>query len=225
MAEGATPHTRGSTWYEDVTRPAEPGYPAYAGIDLNHPLDGAAYAWLPRIRGDRPGSKNNRAAVGGATPHTRGSTPCRCLRVLPRSGYPAYAGIDLDHLRFIHAAYWLPRIRGDRPLTAPVWGLNIGATPHTRGSTPINDCVPQLQEGYPAYAGIDLTPLVLSPRKRRLPRIRGDRPVEPQIGRESRGATPHTRGSTLVKGLARNARKGYPAYAGIDPITRGWLTV
>ena len=72
-------------------------------------------------------------------------------------GYPAYAGIDLLQVSTVRVTIRLPRIRGDRPSSVNLLGLIISATPHTRGSTPISKLRASPTEGYPAYAGIDLT--------------------------------------------------------------------
>ena len=50
------------------------GYPAYAGIDLNHHIKRFGITGLPRIRGDRPLCLGMVFAAMPATPHTRGST-------------------------------------------------------------------------------------------------------------------------------------------------------
>ena len=50
----ATPHTRGSTAYIPILAPDRPGYPAYAGIDLQGTACCGSQRGLPRIRGDRP---------------------------------------------------------------------------------------------------------------------------------------------------------------------------
>ncbi len=133
-------------------------------------------------------------------------------------GYPAYAGIDLTRHRHLRTTYWLPRIRGDRPL---------GGGGEDEG-----------KKGYPAYAGID-------PRKQscqfwwtRLPRIRGDRPGQKKrlfsrfwlprirgdrphivlIGRLVAEATPHKRGSTHTVSHHSHSISGLPRIRGDRPI-------
>ena len=54
---------------------------------------------------------------------------------------------------------------------------DMAATPHTRGSTVTTGMEPIVGVGYPAYAGIDLRQDLIDQLERRLPRIRGDRPV------------------------------------------------
>ena len=136
-------HTRGSTLSCDAYIPRVNGYPAYAGIDLWTVPPVAYMIRLPRIRGDRPKAEMIDLAWEMATPHTRGSTPGVDPTSDLASGYPAYAGIDPLHSREIPAREWLPRIRGDRPLSTP---LNLWK-----------------EEGYPAYAGID-PPAVCPPQ-------------------------------------------------------------
>ncbi len=133
-----------------------------------------------------------------ATPHTRGST------FMPKFG--------------LQQKERLPRIRGDRPTYGFASTLTHLATPHTRGST--LSCHQRLRpcEGYPAYAGIDPVYPDLVASGFRLPRIRGDRPSRIKNTQKACTATPHTRGSTLLRKRAEDRIAGYPAYAGIDPI-------
>ena len=133
-------------------------------------------------------------------------------------GYPAYAGIDLERPRDHVPHRGLPRIRGDRP-PAGVGATDYGkATPHTRGSTLSKGDDRMTVLGYPAYAGIDLLHQVDAIEAWGLPRIRGDRPSYLTRPKNRKRATPHTRGSTPLS-LERHLRdRGYPAYAGIDPL-------
>ena len=94
------------------------------------------------------------------------------------------------------------------------WGS--GATPHTRGSTPVLLFLPSSYFGYPAYAGIDLGGPVASSGPNGLPRIRGDRPGGSLVPSGFMEATPHTRGSTFISTGLSVDQYGYPAYAGID---------
>ena len=74
-------------------------------------------------------------------------------------------------------------------------------------------------KGYPAYAGIDPLCRDSSKNWNRLPRIRGDRPLAKEFRNYLDKATPHTRGSTVRYTKRYDNARGYPAYAGIDPIT------
>ncbi len=112
--------------------------------------------------------------------------------------------------------YWLPRIRGDRPLLL-VWPAILRlATPHTRGSTARLSAARQSEVGYPAYAGIDRVYIPRETIDEGLPRIRGDRPHSLTYLTIRKQATPHTRGSTIAATKFSGGSHGYPAYAGID---------
>ena len=79
----------------------------------------------------------------------------------------------------------------------------------------------RLESGYPAYAGIDPLLIIDNRYPSWLPRIRGDRPVIFPAGVGVFRATPHTRGSTCRHDLPGDYGGGYPAYAGIDPLSSG----
>jgi len=74
--------------------------------------------------------------------------------------------------------------------------------------------------GYPACAGIDLFPVLRFVPLQRLPRMRGDRPANVNIGGQTLMATPHARGSTRALPQIRHVDTGYPACAGIDLFPR-----
>ena len=74
----------------------------------------------------------------------------------------------------------------------------------------------QLHVGYPACAGIDLSPGLNIDSLKRLPRMRGDRPGMAPKGTSTLSATPHARGSTPVGPNKVTILPGYPACAGID---------
>ena len=133
-----------------------------------------------------------------ATPHTRGSTSEYHAVVKVYHGYPAYAGIDLRFRKPNMRKRRLPRIRGDRPYSSMYSFILAGATPHTRGSTLVQDASAYSYAGYPAYAGIDPSQRQTSTIPNGLPRIRGDRPSLSVRYSTLSWATPHTRGSTYV---------------------------
>ena len=81
-----------------------------------------------------------------------------CRLCLKRRGYPAYAGIDPIDYHVKHFPWGLPRIRGDRPGEDKQDAARDMATPHTRGSTLLQEAKDEAAKGYPAYAGIDLLP-------------------------------------------------------------------
>ncbi len=69
--------------------------------------------------------------------------------------YPACAGIDPLKKNIATWVRGLPRMRGDRPISAAVSISAATFTPHARGSTyGIFDAIGKVQV-YPACAGID----------------------------------------------------------------------
>ena len=153
---------------------------------------------------------------GEFTPHARGSTRSTKARILRSSVYPACAGIDRSSITPTNSRASLPRMRGDRPELLPSKGTYYVFTPHARGSTLFRSSDPYLPLVYPACAGIDLafTASAYSPSS--LPRMRGDRPDLHLWPGYDPLFTPHARGSTLQKTLARYCKPVYPACAGID---------
>ena len=130
--------------------------------------------------------------------------------------YPACAGIDRRIIRGRNPKGCLPRMRGDRPLYHFVNHHFYSFTPHARGSTFIATIITCCSHVYPACAGIDLGLYLRRKRRRRLPRMRGDRPIilfllfiDPEF-------TPHARGSTLLRNSFQSVLAVYPACAGID---------
>ena len=90
----------------------------------------------------------------------------------------------------------LPRMRGDRPLPPSLCRQAHKFTPHARGSTLAGKEHALFVVVYPACAGIDPLSLVQAWQIRRLPRMRGDRPVVCVAKSLPDMFTPHARGST-----------------------------
>ena len=217
----APPHPRGSTPHVGAREDRVAGSPAPAGID---PISGRisrTCTWLPRTRGDRPLRQYQDREQSEAPPHPRGSTRQSFTPFTLFRGSPAPAGIDPCAWSSVFLLRWLPRTRGDRPLSQFLRHPPGQAPPHPRGSTP-HDLPPDPRlRGSPAPAGIDPAP-TSSPRSAtRLPRTRGDRPLSGYYGHPSVAAPPHPRGSTLRAGEWRPRARGSPAPAGIDPPTCG----
>ncbi len=107
-------------------------------------------------------------------------------------------------------------MRGDRPCCLNSRAESYLATPHARGSTRTWHTLEYDAQGYPACAGIDLSLALKRAAKTRLPRMRGDRPIQPFPGFAVALATPHARGSTPCSLAWSLLPLGYPACAGID---------
>mgnify|MGYP001252284872 FL=1 len=170
------------------------------------------------MRGDRPLWTLCRVGMRRATPHARGSTVLASFFHWLHAGYPACAGIDLSLSRLCSSADWLPRMRGDRPQPDQCLRQSLLATPHARGSTSHRIQMEPRFLGYPACAGIDLSVYPIPIAAKRLPRMRGDRPLVFGYTGAIGWATPHARGSTIIRVALARPPPGYPACAGIDRI-------
>ena len=211
-----TPHARGSTSLARTSALALPVYPACAGIDRIMIGSANDNRSLPRMRGDRPRSKDIQVQTNRFTPHARGSTLAEVLRTLRISVYPACAGIDPESSPLGFFAFRLPRMRGDRPILMRPASKATRFTPHARGSTQTKKDTVGLNLVYPACAGID--PLTEKNIRMQccLPRMRGDRPCWQGLWRKQKKFTPHARGSTFFRRFKRICQLVYPACAGID---------
>ncbi len=217
----AAPHARGSTRQRRDRAERRVGCPACAGIDPKLGINSDGEARLPRMRGDRPGSRPLKRVFRPAAPHARGSTPLAHLRSRPPRGCPACAGIDPACASSKRSALWLPRMRGDRPDDFSLRTTTEEAAPHARGSTQALLMDPLTTGGCPACAGIDPGHSARCPPSLRLPRMRGDRPAARSRRRARRRAAPHARGSTRAALVVCLDVPGCPACAGIDPIQAG----
>ena len=114
---------------------------------------------------------------------------------------------------------WLPRLRGDGPAGGPAAGRAHEAPPPTRGWT--RSCLPYwiCISGSPAYAGMDPDAATGRSAPARLPRLRGDGPLDLALFTTAEVAPPPTRGWTRQEAHRAGARLGSPAYAGMDPTT------
>ncbi len=91
-----------------------------------------------------------------APPRARGSTYKKKTGYQIKFGSPACAGIDHSACPGSLRCQWLPRVRGDRPISSHKPGIAILAPPRARGSTVLTAVVTLLCRGSPACAGIDL---------------------------------------------------------------------
>jgi len=92
----------------------------------------------------------------------------------------------------------LPRARGDRPDLSPFRNTQWQSPPRTRGSTDYGATFSKVGPVSPAHAGIDPIRLHAPRVRQRLPRARGDRPVQYARWVERGTSPPRTRGSTVL---------------------------
>ena len=172
---------------------------------------------LPRTRGDGPNDATIDELARRAPPHTRGWTHRSSARRLAGVGSPAHAGMDPYAACRRAGGRWLPRTRGDGPVSSPSKLYGASAPPHTRGWTRSGSRPPAPQAGSPAHAGMDPLSTRAAASSTGLPRTRGDGPITRSAARATRSAPPHTRGWTLRRERFAFAFRGSPAHAGMDP--------
>ncbi|ACL64142.1 conserved hypothetical protein [Anaeromyxobacter dehalogenans 2CP-1] len=217
----ASPRARGSTRAHHRGGRPRAGFPACAGIDPVEATVAAVTSRLPRVRGDRPRAEPGSFPDHWASPRARGSTRGEPAHRDDAHGFPACAGIDPPRSQGPGRRCRLPRVRGDRPGSHIRKALSDAASPRARGSTPVEQVAEVGGRGFPACAGIDPASTTPGRRRRRLPRVRGDRPVVDGRDRERIPASPRARGSTRPGRVLRAEVGGFPACAGIDPAARG----
>ena len=192
----SSPHTRGSTQSGGLAPLAMGVFPAHAGIDPVNVAFKSRDVSLPRTRGDRPTLDGLRLFQHRSSPHTRGSTPKPFWYLVARLVFPAHAGIDPVTTTGRPRFSGLPRTRGDRPRKALLIIVGMMSSPHTRGSTSVAGFLGVDPDVFPAHAGIDPADMAGFHAGPRLPRTRGDRPLNVSPSAAVMTSSPHTRGST-----------------------------
>ena len=132
------------------------------------------------------------------------------------TGFPAHAGMDPARIRCSRGCAGVPRTRGDGPVL-PLGGVDgqVGS-PHTRGWTPLQRRERRRDHGFPAHAGMDRRSADPDRARGRVPRTRGDGPVQRDGLTPLDEGSPHTRGWTLLALPPHRPAVGFPAHAGMD---------
>ena len=172
----APPHARGWTVGRGRVHLRRAGSPARAGMDPAPLSVQSRPSRLPRTRGDGPEAGRLIDRWIEAPPHARGWTGLRAHLAVDARGSPARAGMDHLALQRHDLAQRLPRTRGDGPVSRQVPLAWCQAPPHARGWTAAPARDDDRHDGSPARAGMDPPGRRCRPRRRRLPRTRGDGP-------------------------------------------------
>ena len=213
----AAPPTRGWTRFRPDQNNDPDGCPAYAGMDPTKSHEYGKATRLPRLRGDGPADGFASEEERQAAPPTRGWTHQPISSCGRRMGCPAYAGMDPGRSPMPDCPQRLPRLRGDGPWTCRWRRCRCMAAPPTRGWTRRTSWRIGCGPGCPAYAGMDPKASGRPPKAKRLPRLRGDGPIDTANAHVLGTAAPPTRGWTLASCRHSFAPIGCPAYAGMDP--------
>ena len=172
---------------------------------------------IPRARGDGPWRWNGISRMARDSPRSRGWTVAKDLSIDRNDGFPALAGMDpLLQLKSIFC-FWIPRARGDGPLTICRSGRSTTDSPRSRGWTRAGGRARRADRGFPALAGMDRQSAVAEQPLDRIPRARGDGPRAYRERDEAEGDSPRSRGWTARRRRRRTPAPGFPALAGMDP--------
>ena len=111
------PRMRG--WTDQPTHHVCPGggFPAHAGMDPVRSGGGPRRRRLPRACGDGPAQHGPDFLERAASPRMRGWTLPKGRPGRGGTGFPAHAGMDLQHFCLTELSAWLPRACGDGPST------------------------------------------------------------------------------------------------------------
>ena len=172
-----SPPTRGWTVQLGDRACARWGFPAHAGMDLTYTVSGTEGTRFPRPRGDGPRALISCAKPFSVSPPTRGWTPGIAGLTGGQGGFPAHAGMDRRRCLAFGAMARFPRPRGDGPAEQLAHLPVVEVSPPTRGWTQESQGRPLPRIGFPAHAGMDLSPRSTIPRIRWFPRPRGDGPA------------------------------------------------
>ena len=211
---GSSPHTRGTQDGRLSSLMENRFIPAYAGnaeSGAQLPISAAVH---PRIRGERRAHERAAPWRFGSSPHTRGTRGQHHSASDGLRFIPAYAGNALGRIDQPEDGPVHPRIRGERHLELNMNNIELGSSPHTRGTRIDADRYRPNTRFIPAYAG-NAPRMPRRPTRSPVhPRIRGERKTSDLCKQHPDGSSPHTRG-TLHRNV-RNlvGRRFIPAYAG-----------
>ena len=168
----------------------------------------------PRIRGERRVRRPAADLCGGSSPHTRGTRGQHHSASDGLRFIPAYAGNALGRIDQPEDGPVHPRIRGERHLELNMNNIELGSSPHTRGTRIDADRYRPNTRFIPAYAGNASSACGQRSCSPVHPRIRGEREVLKKRVLVIDGSSPHTRGTPEPTTRLRSEVRFIPAYAG-----------
>ena len=192
-----SPRSRGWTLHWRHRCGAAHGFPALAGMDPGSRVLPRHTSRIPRARGDGPSRMSVKSCCRPDSPRSRGWTRAAPPASARRAGFPALAGMDRSATWCSTCRAGIPRARGDGPDTH-IWECRgLRDSPRSRGWTGCILLGLNVDDGFPALAGMDpprRLPLRLS---QWIPRARGDGPRHRVDRRVRRPDSPRSRGWTL----------------------------
>ena len=210
-----SPRMRGCSAANGKTVYPNAVFPAYAGMFLRPVSSASTGPCFPRVCGDVPDYRRDRAVAITFSPRMRGCSLDSTREQLDQLVFPAYAGM-FPRLSF--KPIWVgsfPRIRGDVPTRGFTEAARAAFSPHTRGCSEEDLEQAQCHLVFPAYARMFPTWATTTGTWKGFPRIRGDVSMFERHGLELAVFSPHTRGCSSAAPRPRRRTTVFPAYAGI----------
>ncbi len=175
----------------------------------------------PRTRGEHSGPRPGSTSGPGSSPHTRGTRDGEERHGVDFRLIPAHAGNTARGVAPGAPGPAHPRTRGEH---APVNGdvpVEVGSSPHTRGTPGDVHRDPAKDRLIPAHAGNTRLPVTVEARNPAHPRTRGEHAEEVAKNGGTHGSSPHTRGTRKDRDRQRRACRLIPAHAGNTHRGRG----
>ena len=216
---GSSPHTRGTREWQITEFDSGGIIPAYAGntcAPSPAPLPPRDH---PRIRGEHGGLDGQGRFAEGSSPHTRGTQVPEHTSVEAYGIIPAYAGNTRDRWCTATRCRDHPRIRGEHYPAVFDEYVDMGSSPHTRGTRGSWSNTQPTWGIIPAYAGNTDPRCARSRWRWDHPRIRGEHKYVPGAGEMHLGSSPHTRGTRLPARSAENEAWDHPRIRGEHALT------
>ena len=192
-----SPRMRGCSSRRRAVRSKATVFPAYAGMFLRPVSSASTGPCFPRVCGDVPDYRRDRAVAITFSPRMRGCSSQNRLSISLPPVFPAYAGMFLGLSSEGSSTACFPRVCGDVPVRTTVRAAAAPFSPRMRG------CSPAL-----------LLALSVSLR---FPRVCGDVPSGSSLQSGAVKFSPRMRGCSQLHRPIPRSHHVFPAYAGMFP--------
>ena len=220
-----SPRSRGWTHASHHPRYRGRGFPALAGMDPDRSGCARSRRRIPRARGDGPPPPSPRRPSPADSPRSRGWTLVGRAAPQVGRGFPALAGMDPRRSRRSTGRPGIPRARGDGPRYVADGVLHRQDSPRSRGWTRRPRRGLGAGVGFPALAGMDPPRSARHGQPEWIPRARGDGPSIGRVCPCTVEDSPRSRGWTVDGVTQKGQIDGFPALAGMDPMTMTMMTM
>ena len=195
MIFGSSPHSRGTHYYAALEDVKLRFIPALAGNTAKPHRQSAVATVHPRTRGEHAIAFNDRHAVAGSSPHSRGTpyNPVACVITL--RFIPALAGNTATTFPASSPSTVHPRTRGEHVRNEATLADENGSSPHSRGTRLMTQLIKRKERFIPALAGNTKTMRWRCVSGSVHPRTRGEHAVDSTHYKTFHGSSPHSRGT------------------------------